>query len=258
LPNSYRNDSAMMRGTINIDDTIDDRRKGWSRQRLRECRWFERRCRLSCVVLYLRYSLGFPIKRFLVAHSTLPRRQRMKRPRISLRFSMADNDGDDNNDNGDKLPSRRYGLTTFFLLLVRDVHPLCLLEWKLDPLSFPFLCLYLSGAGLNESTTFMSGVSRFRLKSPFHSELYLAVISRSCQTTFPELFRVELSSRLVRVPKTFGYFSWLRKKFQFRKIELLLYRHKADTRLYIANVLKLDIIILSCIETIRMAYGLKT
>jgi len=176
---------------------------------------------------------------------------------------MADNDGDDNNDNSDELPSRRYGLTTFFLLLVRDVHPLCLLEWKLDPLSFPFLCLYLSGAGLNKSTTFMSGISRFRLKSPFHSELYLAVISRSCQTTFPELFRVELSSRLVRVPKTFGHFSWLRKEFQFRKIELLSYRYKADTRLCIcnctiANVLELDIITLSCIETIRMAYGLKT
>jgi len=41
-----------------------------------------------------------------------------------------------------------------------------------------------------ESTTFTSGVSRFRLKSPFHSELYLAVISRACQAT---LFRVALS-----------------------------------------------------------------
>jgi len=201
LPNSCGNDSAMIRGTINIDNTIDGSRKldldkNWESAVIREA--------VPSVSSFIYDILSDSNKTLPCStFNALSRRQRMKRPRISLRFSMADNDGDDNNDNSDELPSRRCGLTAFFLTNARRA-PLCLLEWKLDLLLFPLFYLRLSGTGLNESTTFTSGVSRFRLKSPFHSELYLAVISHFCQATFPELFRVALFSCLVRVPKTSG------------------------------------------------------
>lgn len=127
-----------------------------------------------------------------------PRRQRAGY--ISLHFSAKDNDddNDEDDDNDDDEPSleERCGLTAFFLLPVRDALPLCLLEWKLDSLSFLLLLPFSSQAhpGIEkEPRTFICNVSRFRLKSPFQSTSCSAVVSYVCQKALLKLFQAARS-----------------------------------------------------------------
>jgi len=71
------------------------------------------------------------------ASSSPPRRQREKGLRISLRFSAGSDDAGDDNDNNDdtmRFLRRDAVLPLFSCYHCWDVFPLCLLEWKLDPL----------------------------------------------------------------------------------------------------------------------------
>jgi len=121
------------------------------------------------------------------AFSSLPR-QKEKESRISLRFTTT-------------TTTRRWASFRemqsyrFFPVTLRDAFPLCLPEWKLDPLLVPprsLLPTYAREAHRGIERVEEDFYLRRRKQIPLEIFISVGIMLRSRQTTLPELFRIAL------------------------------------------------------------------